>query len=142
VACIGETFSGGIGRGSRGVATHPLVRAVYDVILADEARHERFGTLYFEWAQGKLDDAERARLGEAAGHMLRGLRRYWAGPENPVEEGRTAREGWRVEDLHALGSLESARFVPHARKVILEEVIAPLDAVGIHVPTDVRAALT
>ena len=45
--------------------THPLLRSVYESILRDEARHRRFGTLYFEWAVDRLDVAERERLGAA-----------------------------------------------------------------------------
>ena len=70
VGCISEVFAGGTGVGNQRVASHPLTRAVFDRILADEARHRRIGALYFEWAAEHLDDAERTRLATVATHTL------------------------------------------------------------------------
>jgi hypothetical protein len=140
ISSIQEAFSGGTAVGSRNVASHPLTRAVYDTILADEAHHRRLGVLYFDWAAELLDDAERARLATVATKTLEGLAPYWRGRVSPVKDGVTA-EGWKVEDIHALGWLESSRLRPLAREVVVTDILAPLDALGIVVPAEDRARL-
>jgi hypothetical protein len=135
VSCVAETFSGGMGRGAREVSKHPLLRGVYDIVLADEARHERFGGLYFEWATERIDDAERKRLAGVAADTLRGLSSFWK-----YEAGQ-ARPGFHVDDIHALGWLEAARAAAHARAVVANEVLPPLDALGIVIPPETRAEL-
>lgn len=134
VSCVAETFSGGMGRGAREVSKHPLLRGVYDIVLADEARHERFGGLYFEWAKERLSDAERIRLAGVAADTLRGLSSFW-------RQARSEPSPWNVDDIHALGWLESVRAAAHARAVVTNEVLPPLDALGIVIPADVRAEL-
>jgi hypothetical protein len=140
VSSIGEAFSGGTALGNRNVASHPLPRAVYDRVLADEAHHRRLGALYFDWAADRMDDAERARLARVAVRTLEGLSPFWKRGASPVTDGVT-REGWRVADLHALGWLESSRFAPLARKVVAEDILKPLEAIGIVVPEEERARL-
>jgi hypothetical protein len=140
VSCIAEAFSGGTALGSRRVAAHPLTRAVYDTILADEARHRRLGVLYFDWAGETLDDAERTRLAAVAVRALESLAPLWRSPPSPVRDGVT-REGWRIEDIHALGWLESSKMVGWARQVVKDDILAPLDALGIVVPVEDRTRL-
>jgi hypothetical protein len=140
VSCVAETFSGGMGRGAREVSKHPLLRGVYDIVLADEARHERFGGLYFEWANERIDDAERVRLAGVAAETLRGLSSFWTQKDVTVIEGKT-RQGWNVADIHALGWLEAARAATHARAVVTNDVLPQLDALGIVIPANVRADL-
>lgn len=140
VSCVAEAFSGGMGRGAREVSQHPLLRGVYDIVLADEARHERFGGLYFEWANERIDDAERARLAGVAAETLRGLSSFWKQHDARIAVGQT-RQGWNVADIHALGWLESARAAARARAVVANDVLPPLDALGIVIPADVRAEL-
>jgi hypothetical protein len=137
---ISEAFAGGTGLGNRNASSHPLTRAIYDRILADESRHRRFAGLYFEWAADRLDDAERLRLSRVATATLEGLSPLWRLRPTPVVDGRT-RDGWRVEDLHALGWLESARMTVLAREVVRSDVLAPLDAIGIAVPPEDRERL-
>jgi hypothetical protein len=133
--CVAEAFAGGIGAANMKVCSHPLTRAVYEIIMADEARHKRFGTLYLEWAAEKMTDEERARLAECAASSIRGLEGFWKRDVARADEGKTP-QGWRLEDLHELGWLEAARAVPLARDVVLEDVIPPLASFGIVVPTD------
>jgi hypothetical protein len=140
VGCVAEAFAGGTAAGSLRVAAHPLTRAVLETILADEARHRRLGGLYFEWAGERLDDAERERLSRVLCDALAGHAPYWRRKTSEVREGVT-REGVRVEDLHELGWLESARAVPLARKVVEEDVLAPLAKLGIAITADERQGL-
>lgn len=140
VGCISEAFAGGTGLGNQKAASHPLTRGVFDKILADEARHRRLGGLYFEWASDKIDDAERARLSSVATRSLEAFSKYWRYTPSPVENGMT-REGWRLEDLHSLGWLESSKMIVLAREVVRRDILEPLDALGIVVPEDVRDRL-
>jgi hypothetical protein len=140
VSSIAEAFSGGTALGNRNVASHPLPRAIYDRILADEAHHRRLGTLYFDWAADLLDAAERERLVRVTVRTLEGLAPFWRRKPSPVTGGATS-EGWKLDDLHTLGWLESARFVELARKVVSEDILGPLAAIGIVVPGDDRARL-
>jgi hypothetical protein len=140
VSAIGEAFSGGTALGSRNVASQPLPRAVYDRILADEAHHRRLAVLYFDWAAERLDVAERTRLGKVTAQTLERLAVYWRRPPSPVVEGVT-REGWKVDDIHALGWLESARFVELARRVVAEDILAPLAEIGVVISAEDRARL-
>jgi len=77
VGCIAEAFAGSTAAPMMRASTHPLVRAVYQSILRDEARHRRFGSLYFEWAGDRLDERERVRLGAVALSMLRSYAPLW-----------------------------------------------------------------
>ncbi len=147
VSSIAEAFSGGTALGSRNVTSHPLPRALYDRILADEAHHRRLGALYFDWAADRLDGAERARLAKVAVRSLEGFATIWRPFPAKEEHARDAsgtratRDGWRLDDLHACGWLESSRFGALARKVVAEDILAPLAAIGIVVPEEDRARI-
>ncbi|HEY5372234.1 MAG TPA: hypothetical protein VIK01_01045, partial [Polyangiaceae bacterium] len=77
IGCIAEVFAGATALPIMRETTHPLLRAVFTSILRDEARHRRFGTLYFEWAVDRLDKEERARLGAAALDALQNYAPLW-----------------------------------------------------------------
>lgn len=51
-------------------------------------------------------------------------------------------EGYRVDDLHELGFLESKLAVPLARKMVEEDILVPLAALGIILPEGERAGLS
>lgn len=130
VGCVAEAFAGGTGAGNLRAAAHPLTRAVLETILADEARHRRFGGLYFEWVGDRLGDAERTRLAGVLLDALRNHQRFWKRKAEPIVSGRTV-TGYSVTDLHELGWMESERAVPLARKVVEEDILAPMAALGI-----------
>jgi hypothetical protein len=140
ISTISEAFSGGTAVGSRNVAAHPLTRAIYDKILADEAHHRRLGVLYFDWAGELLDNAERARLTTVAAKTIEGLAPFWRRRVSPVKDGKTA-EGWRLEQIHELGWLESLRLTALAREVVERDILPSLDALGIVVPAEDRARI-
>lgn len=130
VGCIAEAFAGATATPMMRATRHPLVRAVYTSILRDEARHRRFGTLYFEWAADRLDDAERTRLGRVALAELRAYAPLWTKPPSPVTNDRTV-EGWHVDDIHDLGWLESIRYVTLAKSVVKNEIVPNLRTLGL-----------
>jgi hypothetical protein len=142
VGCIAEAFASGTSVPTLRAATHPLVRAVYTSILRDEARHKRFGSLYFEWAAELLDDAERARLGRVALSALGGYAQLWRSPvSGRHREGAELETVHSVADIHALGWLEPARYVPVAIAVVRDEIVPSLRAIGIAPPAAELEAL-
>ncbi|MCL2450086.1 MAG: hypothetical protein FWD17_14150 [Polyangiaceae bacterium] len=137
---ISEAFAGGTGLGHRNAASHALPRAIFDRILADESRHRRFAPIYFEWAAERFDDGERARLAAVATRMLGALSTYWKVTPAPVVDGKT-RNGWALDELHAVGWLEAEKLVVLAREVVRRDILEPLDAIGIVVPAEERERL-
>lgn len=133
VGCIAEAFAGRTAARILRNTTHPLVRDVYISILRDEARHRRFGSLYFEWAGERMDAGERARLGRVA---LEALRRYaplWSAP--------AANQEPATAELHELGWLERSRYVPMLIEVVRDELLPELRALGLTLPEAEVAAL-
>jgi hypothetical protein len=139
VCCIGEAFAAGMGMPTLKLTQHPLIRAVNETIMRDEGRHQRLGALYLEWAADDWDDATRAHLSRATLASLTDLSAFWKGEPGDVANGVTSR-GFRVEHLHELGWLESARAMPLAREVA-ERLLEPLAAHGVGLSQDERIAL-
>jgi hypothetical protein len=130
VGCIAEAFAGATAAPMMRATTHPLVRAVYQSILRDEARHRRFGSLYFEWARDRIDLAERRRLGRVALAALGTYAPLWQKRQTDPPGDRT-HEGWPKRDVHDLGWFESARYTPLAQSVVRDEIIPSLGRLGI-----------
>jgi hypothetical protein len=118
--------------------THPLERSIYTSILRDEARHCRFGSLYFEWASERLDDAERHRLADAALSMLRGYAPLWR-----QDEQQPAGSAPEISSAHAheLGWLEPVRYASLAIGVVRDQIVPDLREIGIDLPADALEAL-
>lgn len=137
VGCIAEAFASGtvlpVVRGQ----THPLVHDVYVSVLRDEARHARFGSLYFEWAQGHLDDAERTRLGAVALSSLGDYAPLWRKlnvSSHQLQDGLPAL-------ANELGWLEPPSYVRVATSVVLRDILPSLRRIGLHLPEAELAAL-
>lgn len=139
VCCVGEAFAFGTGAPALKLPSHPLIKAVREIIMADEARHARLGELWLAWASDAWDDAERARLSRILERTLAGFRTFWSDEPGAVKDGITSR-GFRVEHLHELGWLESARATPLAREVA-EELLVPLARHGITLSDEARLDL-
>ncbi len=137
IGCVAETFASETAVPMMRETTHPVVRAVYQTILRDEARHRRFGSLYFEWAEPALDDAERARLGRVAVHALSAYAPLWRGAANLAE----APAKFSPEEIHELGWIEPGRYVPLAKRAVTDEIVPGLEALGIVLPEDELARL-
>ena len=127
VGCIAEAFAGRTAMRILRDTTHPLLRDVYSSILADEARHRRFGSLYFEWAGERLDDAERRRLGSVAVRALADYRPLWSSQAE-------APAGITPEQAHELGWLERERYCPMVRDVVRGEIVPQLRALELMLP--------
>jgi hypothetical protein len=130
VGCVAEVFAGATAMPIMKETTHPLLRAVYASILRDEARHSRFGSLYFEWAGDRLTDAERVRLGTVTLDALRGFAFLWQ-PRAPFSDSPPEWQPFTSQDL---GWLELPRHVTLARDAVLHDVLPPLRKLGLVFP--------
>jgi hypothetical protein len=119
--------------GSMKSATHPLTRSVLEMIVKDEAPHGRFGWLYLEWAQERIDDAERARLAGVAMRFLRRYQHYWKRLRSTVKDGVTS-EGFLLAHVRELGWMESSAYGAASREAVRQEIVAPLARHGIELP--------
>jgi hypothetical protein len=130
VCCVGEAYSVPMLAGSMQAARHPLTRAVLERIAQDEPPHARLGWLYLEWAAPSFDARERARLARVALDALAGMQPYWKRLQSRVREGVTS-EGFELAHVHELGWMEAQAYGATARRVVREDVVAPLRACGI-----------
>jgi hypothetical protein len=119
--------------------SHPLIAAVNERIMRDEARHARLSAVYLEWAASEWTDDTRAILARAVESTLRGLAEFWKADISPVKDGVTSR-GFRIDHLHELGWLESARAIPLAREVA-QKLLEPLAERGVAISSTARAEL-
>lgn len=131
LCCVAEAFSLPMLASAFGSATHPLTRAVLERIVKDEAPHGRLGWLYLEWAEDRLDDAERTRLAEVTLDTIALLAPLWQRLQSRVVDGVTT-EGYRIEHVRELGWTESSQYKARARRAVEEDVVAPLARFGIH----------
>jgi hypothetical protein len=122
VFCVGEAISIPLLRGTAQASTHPLVRAVLERIVKDEAAHGRFGWLFLDWALEMCDDDAQAHLAAAASDEMGKLVRNW----DAIKPGKAP-----LDEVHALGWMESQAYIDLARKSLETEVRAPLRARGL-----------
>lgn len=135
VCCVGEAFSLPMLASAFGSATHPLTKKVLERIVADEAPHGRFGFLYLEWAEDRLDAAERARLAEVALETLALLAPLWQRLTSRVDDGVTS-EGYLLEHVRELGWTEASLYKERARRAVRADVVEPLARFGIELPRE------
>ena len=139
VSAIAEAFSGRMAVGAMRSTTHPLTRAVYERIVADESLHHRLGALYFEWASEQMSDAERARLSKIALTTLQSLSITWRTPR----DAKSARYRATREHIHEIGWVESHLFMDQVRSAVRDGIVAPLADYGIELrKEDVDPLLT
>lgn len=137
VGTIGEAYASGTAVPIMRATGHPVVRAVYATILRDEARHVRFGSLYFEWAEEFLDDAERARLAQVAMHTLRQYALLWQRPAAAPNDESVANEA----EARELGWFQHAEYTPLALRTVRDEILPSLRALQLPLPDAELAAL-
>jgi hypothetical protein len=133
LCCVGEAFSVKMLGGSLRSASHPLTRAILDRIVRDEAPHGLLGWMYLEWADEEMAAAERARLGEVAVSALEQFAPLYQRLRSKVTDGVTS-EGFRIDDVRALGWMESTEYAALARDAVVMNVVRPLARHGIVVP--------
>ncbi len=142
VSCVAEAFSGKMAVSALRGTSHPLTRAVYERIIADESLHYRLGGVYFDWADDHLDDAERARLAGVAQETLRGLAAARGTPAARAQDPhRGARQRATPEQVAAIGWIPSSTFRGHVAVAVREGIAAPLATHGIVIPEAFLAEL-
>ncbi len=132
ICCVGEALSFPLLSGCMRSATNPLTKAVLTKIVADEASHGKFGYFYLDWIGPDLKPAERDRLGRIAERTIEHYSPIWEKLHSRVKNGVTS-EGYRIEDIRALGWMESSEYKALARKSVADNVVAPLGKYGIKV---------
>jgi hypothetical protein len=140
LCCVAEAFSVPLLAGSMRAAAHPLSRAVLERIVVDEAPHALLGWLVLDWAHDRLDAADRAQLASAAVDTLRAC---VPGPGELVSElsdGCTS-EGYCLQDVHALGWMESSDYRACARAAVWRDIVTPLSRYEIVLDHDEVTAL-
>lgn len=125
--CVGEALTVPILNQSRHHAGSPTIAAIITRILRDEVHHAQLGWWFLDWAD--LGEADRAALGQVAGHALRSFTGLFA-------------NACAVESDVGLGRLDCARFDTAFLTAVREDVVKPLAARGIFVPPDDVEALT
>ena len=136
ISSIAEAFSGKMAVDAMRTTTHPLTRAVYEKIVADESLHYRLGGVYFDWAKEQMDDAERTRLAAVALRTLRALGPNWKPSKRSKPAGRT---NATLAQIHEIGWIETRVFMTHVRAAVAG-IVASLGSYGIVIaPHDVDA---
>jgi hypothetical protein len=139
VGCLGEGFAAATAVPIMRASGHPVIRGVYETILRDEARHCRFGSLYFEWASDHWDEAERIRLAAISLEVLRGYAKLGKAPDAASAGG--AERPVRDEEALELGWFEPARYEPLVRGAVLDELVPQLLELELPIDTASVAAL-
>jgi hypothetical protein len=129
VSAVAEAFSGKMSVHAMRTTTHPLTRAVYERIVADESLHHRLGGLYLDWASPRFDDAERERLAGVALSTLESLATTFRPPTGAPKR-RTA----TLEQIQTIGWVETPRFKAAVESAVRDDIVAPLARYGIVVP--------
>jgi hypothetical protein len=121
--CIGEALSIPLLHGTWRAAKHPLIKACLGRIVRDEAAHGTFGFTYLDWVGEELSDEDRAHLARAAGETIDALVASWHDLQGLPEA--------RVEELHALGWMQTEAYLALAQRSLRQKVLVPLRARGI-----------
>jgi 1,2-phenylacetyl-CoA epoxidase catalytic subunit len=123
VPAIGETLACALLKACADGATDPTVKALYANIVRDEVHHARFGWYYLAWRAPQWTQAERQRVADRMGaHVVEIERRFWKGRDAPASERKSAR---------ALGVLDSPAQRIVVRRIMEDEIVPALDAVGL-----------
>jgi hypothetical protein len=120
---ISETLAAGLIQGCLELATDPVAHAVFASILSDEVHHLRLGWYYLAWRSPQWSRVERQRVADFAGEMLMNLEvQFWQGRDAPRGAKKAAA---------ALGVLDSPRQRAWIRRIVKDELVPGLDALGL-----------
>jgi hypothetical protein len=123
VAAIGETLAAALLSGCRDFASDPVAHAHFELLVADEVHHARLGWYYLTWRAPQWSRTERQRAADRAGAMVaRTEVQFWRGRDAPSGSLRAAR---------ALGVLDSRTQRGVVRRIMEDEIVPALDALGL-----------
>jgi hypothetical protein len=123
VPAIGETLACALLKACADRARDPTVKALYANIVRDEVHHARFGWYYLAWRAPQWTQAQRQRCADRMGdHVVQVEQRFARGRDAPAGAKAAAR---------GLGVLDSASQRVIVGRIMEEEIIPALDAVGL-----------
>lgn len=121
-SCIGEALTVPILKRAKAAAGSPVIEAVLARILADESAHAELGSWFLDWAEPRLDDGDRTKLGSIAREALESFAPIFASACDPAEP-------------RDLGVLDCASFDAAFARAVEERVVRPLAERGIDART-------
>jgi uncharacterized protein (DUF302 family) len=119
-SCVGEALTVPILKAARAATRSTVVGAVLKRIVSDESHHAQLGGWFLEWADDRLTEDDRARLGRVASEAVMAFA--------PLFTSKCITGG------EALGVLDCAHFDPVLEDAIERRVKRPLAACGIQFP--------
>jgi hypothetical protein len=123
VPAIGETLACALLKACADRARDPTLKALYSNIVRDEVHHARFGWYYLAWRAPKWTNAERQRCADRMGeNVVRIEERFSRGRDAPAGAKAAAR---------ALGVLDSPAQQAVIQRIMEEEIVPALDAIGL-----------
>jgi hypothetical protein len=123
ISAIGETLACALLSACLDRAKDPVAHAVYAAIVSDEVHHARLGWYYLAWRAPQWTRGERQRAADRAGEIVMDVeRRFWRGRDAPKKYQRAA---------NALGVLDSKGQRAAVRRVMEDEIVPALDALGL-----------
>ncbi len=123
-SAIGETLAAALLLACRDGATNRVAKALYGSLLRDEIHHARLGWYYFTYRAPRLTQPERQRLADGIAEFVVSLeQRFWFGRDAADDRSRAAAK--------ALGVLDSERQRQTLARVMEDEIVPGLDALGL-----------
>jgi len=120
---VSETLATALLQACHDGASDPVARAFFGNIVRDEVHHARLGWYYLAWRATQWTDAERQHIADRAGEIVVEVaRRFRHGRDAPRE---------LAEQTRALGVLDTPRQQEALRRVMEDEIVPGLDALGL-----------
>ena len=123
LSAVDETLAAALMRACEDRASDPVVKSVFASLLADEVHHARIGWYYLSWRAPQWSRAERQRVADRVGTVLvRMEAQYGQGRDAPPDA---------LRDARALGVLDTYSQREVVRRVVEDEIVPGLDALGL-----------
>jgi hypothetical protein len=123
VAAVSETLAAALLSACLERAADPVAHAVFASIVSDEVHHARLGWYYLAWRAPQWTLREKQRIADRLGdHIVSIEQRFSKGRDAPAGSKKAAR---------ALGVLESEGQRDAVRRVMEDEIVPALDALGL-----------
>lgn len=120
---VSETLATALLEECRAEATDPVAHAFYSNIVRDEVHHARLGWYYLAWRAPQWSEVERQRVADRAGEIVLKV-------AGRFKHGRDAPAGLETQAC-ALGVLDTPRQQEALERVMNEEIVPGLDALGL-----------
>lgn len=128
-SCVGEALSVPALRVARSVADQSLVHSVLAKLLADEGPHAKIGDWFFEWAEDRFSDQDRAHLADVALDAIEVYAPLWQ------------RESCGCPDVASAGVAPRDDYGAAMVSAVRTRIAAPLARRGIYIDGERLASL-